>query len=98
MQAKALVRTAGANFLAVGAASAEIKSDMLPGKLYMFTCSQACWVKQGEAGSTTASAGANSVLCLPVQTYFFHGSNGPALAVIQDAVAGKASINLMDEI
>lgn len=99
MQAKPFIRTAGAAFSTVTVTSAEVISNMLPGKPYQFTTNIACWVKQGPTGSTTAVAGAaNNVLCLPVQTYFFHGSNGNALAVVRDAADGKASACLMDEI
>ena len=98
MFGKRFLRTVNSTVGAVGAASAEIVSNLVAGKAYVFCSSTACWIKQGPTGTITASKASGSSFVGAGVEIDIHGSNGNSLAVIQDAAGGNASITPVDEI
>lgn len=98
MFGKRYLRSKDSVTAAVGAASVELLLPMLPGKGYVFVSNIACWIKQGPTTTVTATAGSGSSLIPAGVMVDIHGSNGNAIALIQDAAGGKASLTPMDEI
>lgn len=81
-----------ADAVAVGAASATfpVITTMAVGQRFVFVANTACWIAQGAAPVASAAAGS---MFVPANTQvMIDGANGARLAVIQDAVAGKASL------
>lgn len=83
-------------FLAFTATAANIattlgSSSTVPGvEVWMFTCTQSCWISQG--ANPTATVGAGSMLVNPNQVIFIDAVFGPKLSVIQDTTTGHASL------
>lgn len=75
---------------AVGTGSLQFGLTMVANLRYLFASTTACWIAQG--ASPTASAGAGSMLVPPNTIVVIDGTCGAKLAVIQDSVAGKASL------
>lgn len=90
-----VVPIAGASdFVAVGAASAAfsgIGAAMTAGKLYIFTATTDCWLKQGPA-TPVASKGAGSMFVQKGIQVLIDGAQGPVLAMIQDVAGGNANL------
>lgn len=88
-----------ADEVAAGAGSLQFATLLMdttkqPGlAVYQFESNTACWINQG--ANPTASAAAGSMFVGANQPVLLDGSNGAKLAVIQDAVAGKASLTPM---
>lgn len=97
MNGKPIAQTAGALSVAVVIASAELASTLLPGKVYQFCSSTACYFKQG-FGAQTAAAAANNIFAPVGVPFYIHGSNGTHLSVIRDAADGRATLHLIQEI
>lgn len=97
MFGKDFITTATAQFVAVGAASAQLTSTLVAGKVYSLATSTGLWVKQGFGAQTAAIAAAN-VYVPAGGTVYLHGSNGTHVSVIQDTTGGNCSINLITEI
>lgn len=75
---------------AVGGAHAEFGATMAVDQFWLFTSSTACWMAQG--ATPVASAGAGSMYVPANTPVMLSGDNGADVSVIQDAVAGKASL------
>lgn len=88
------VDTKNALYSAVGAASAAFAA-MTAGKLYIFTTSTACFIKQGTGAQTAAAAAANTLVApdCPVIIDPGHGVN---MSVIQAAAGGHATLTPFD--
>lgn len=86
--------TKNALYSAVGAASANF-SAMTAGKLYLFTTSTHCFIKQG-TGAQTAAAAAQNTLVAPDAPILIDPGHGVNLAVIQAAASGHATLTPVD--
>lgn len=83
---------AQAKFLAVGVATGSFALAMIANRRYLFTCTAACWIKQG-VGAQTAAASTNGNLLVPANTpVLISGENGDTLAAIQDTAGGNATL------
>jgi hypothetical protein len=72
---------------------ANMPGTMAAHKVYRFTTTGACWIKQDAAANTpVASAGAGSTLINAGQEALLDGSFGDTLSVVQDSTGGKASL------
>lgn len=78
--------------LAVGVASGSFTTVMIVKQHYLFTCTAACWIKQG-TGAQTAQASTAANLLVPANTpILISGDNGNTLAAIQDTAGGNATL------
>lgn len=74
----------------VGVASTAFALVLAPDRYYVFLSNTACWIRQGSAPVAVAADGSMFVpAALPI---VLSGNDGVALAVIQDAAGGKASL------
>ena len=78
------------DFTAVAGTSATFGATLLSGSVYVFAASTDCWIAQG--ASPTAAKAAGSMFVAKGQQVLLDGSQGPKLAVVQDAAAGAASL------
>lgn len=97
MFGKPIAKTNGADYQAVGSASAQLKDDMEGTKVYQFCSSTNCFFKQGY-GSQTASAAADNIFAPAGAVFYLHGGNGTHISVIRDTADGKATIHEIQEI
>lgn len=80
----------GSLYSPVGAASAEF-TVMDANKIYGFSSTVACIIKQG-TGSQTASAAASNIAVAAGQLVLLHSGNGINLAVIRQSADGHATL------
>lgn len=86
------VITSGADFVAVGATSAQFPNitAMAVNQYFLYSSNVASWIKQGS--NPTASAAAGSMFVPAGYPVIICGADGAKLATIQDATGGKASL------
>lgn len=84
--------TASSDEVAVIVTSAQfaVLTAMASDQWFIFCSTTDCWIKQ--AANPTASAAAGSMFVPAKTIIFINGVNGAKLAVIRDAVDGKASL------
>lgn len=98
MKGKVVAKIPTSAMVTVSGVSTEVTFTMVANTLYQFTTNTACFIKQGAAGATTATAGSGSILVPANTSVFLHGSSGAALAVIQDTTGGRATLCEIQEI
>lgn len=78
--------------VAVGAVSAQFANivAMVAASYYLFISNTGCWIQQG--ANPTASAAPGSMFVPANTPIYVGGQTGAKLAVIQDALSGKASL------
>lgn len=97
MFGKPVAKTEGAAFATVTSSNAELKTDMIAGKLYQFASSTNCFIKQG-VGSQTAAAEAGNIFAPAGRILFISGSNGTHISVIRDTADGKCTLHEVQEV
>lgn len=98
MFGKRFLRSVNSTVGAVGATSTQVVSTLVSGKAYILSANTNFWFAQGGSGTTTATKTSGSVYVAAGAFADIIGSNGPAIAVLQDSAAGQISIVPVDEI
>ncbi len=93
MHGAPIALSAGAFYSTVLVGSATLSSTLVAQRVYEFSSSTNCFIKQG-FGTQTASAAAENIFCPAGARFYLNGSNGDNVAVIRDTADGKATLHL----
>ncbi len=89
--------------LAVTGTSAKFATSMVPGKQYIFTCENDCWVKVTATGGAAAADTANNIfvkagMVIPLANPDVSSTTNAFVHFIWQSVAGDCSLSRLDPV
>lgn len=89
--------------LAVGAASGKFATSMVPGKQYIFTCENDCWIKVAATGGSAAADTANNIfvkagMVIPLACPDTNSRTNAFVHAIRQTSDGDATLSQLDEV